>query len=73
MSTPAKKPGEIFDHFKNLSKTWASSYFFSDPTFEHMTIKDANVAAEQHADQLMRFAVDFHQSMSYAEQEAKNE
>lgn len=62
-------PKELYDRFNKMAVESAHAAIFEDPAFEHMTIKVAKEYADIRSSAMMRFAIDYHNSMSMAEKE----
>lgn len=60
------KQEEVHDHFYNLIAAQSESYFFDDPAFNDMTIKQAKEKSASLATWIIRTAMDYHNSMSVA-------
>jgi O-acetylhomoserine/O-acetylserine sulfhydrylase-like pyridoxal-dependent enzyme len=73
MSQVKTKSQRIYeDYFENATRA-SMSEVWDNPIFEHLTIKQAKEVAKERGLHLMRFAVDYHNSMSYAEREEEKE
>ena len=61
-----EKQTEVHDSLYKLAQETSKNYFIDGPLFDHMTIKQAKEKADELGRWLIRFAMDYHNSMSVA-------
>ena len=62
-------PKVLHERFRVMAEATARHTFFEDELFENMTIKEAKERAGTMETYTMRFAMDYHTSMSISERE----
>ena len=60
------EPDELHERFRVMAEATARHTFFEDPFFENVTIKEAKEKAKAMESYTMRFAMDYHDSMTVA-------
>ncbi len=73
MSQVKTKTQIVFDTYNENATRGSLAEVWDNPIFEHLTIKEAKEVAKERGLHLMRFAVDYHNSMSHAEKEEERE
>lgn len=73
MSQVKTKSQIVFDTYNENAIRGANAEVWDNPIYEHLTIKQAKEVARERGFHLMRFAVDYHNSISHAEREEEKD